>query len=508
MNYANATDSELSPIFIEREQDWRNGAIVYQVLVDRFAPSNDIDSKRLLYPKPKILRSWQETPEHGTYLEKEALWSHEIEFWGGDLKSLTHKLDHIKSLGADVLYLNPIHYAYTNHKYDSLDFHQVSPEFGNRQDVKTLTEAVHNLGMKIVLDGVFNHMGRNADIYQQASLDFKSPYRNWFCFNNTYPSGHRSWNNAVNLPELNLENEAVRKHIWLDEDSVVQSYLKDGIDGWRLDVAHDIGFYYLDELTNAVHTCKPEALVVGEIWCYPQQWFPSVDGVMNFTAREIIWRLCEGKIEPHVAAKMFEQMIQDAGIEHLLKSWLVLDNHDTPRLANMLPDRRRQKLAQLLQFCFPGAPNVYYGSELGMQGGEDPEMRGPMRWDWVTDDNEHLIWMKTLIHLRQQHRALKIGNYRPVHSNKLLAFERYTDKVEESVLCICNPNEEQITEYLMVPNSKLMNMGGMIDLLNNARQTIYIKASVIEVTVPPLGTLLLSPDVSETHGYSTYKRVL
>ena len=503
----NTCEQQLTESIKQRQNDWRCGAIVYQVLVDRFAPATNLANKQDLYPAPKQLKSWQETPKHGHYLEDQGLWSHEIEFWGGDLASLQSKLDYIAELGADILYLNPIHLAYTNHKYDSLDFQQVSPEFGNRQDVKNLTQATHAKGMKIVLDGVFNHMGQNAPIFQQAAADKTNPYRTWFDFNPNYPAGHRSWSNAVNLPELNIENRAVREHIWLSKDSVVQSYLAEGIDGWRLDVAHDIGFDYLAELKASAQTVKQDALIVGEIWCYPQQWFPSVDGVMNFTAREIFWHVCEGTIAPDAANNMLAKMVEDAGVDNLLKSWLVLDNHDTARLPNLLPDLAKQQLAQVLHFTFPGSPTVYYGSELGMTGGDDPEMRAPMRWDLLTDDNPTYQWHKQLIQLRKENIALKVGEFRPIISKNLVAFERYTDKVADSVFVVVNPNDQPITEYLMLTNSKLMNMGGMFDLLGNISEAIYIKAGVIKVSLPANSAALLKADTGATHGYTTYKRV-
>jgi glycosidase len=154
--------------FAKRERDWRNGAIVYQVLIDRFAPSARLDAKRGLYPPPKVLRDWSDLPKPGSYLSDAQLNSQELEFWGGDLASLSKQLDYVQQLGADVLYLNPIHLAYTNHKYDALDFQEISPEFGDRTDFIRLAADVHARGMKLVLDGVFNHMGRNAPIFQDA----------------------------------------------------------------------------------------------------------------------------------------------------------------------------------------------------------------------------------------------------------------------------------------------------------------------------------------------------
>lgn len=161
----------------DRERDWRNGAVVYQIIVDRFVPAQDLAAKRHLYPAPKRLRRWGEAPTAGPYLEAERLAAHELDFWGGDLASATSRLDHIRQLGADVLYLNPIHHAYTNHKYDALDFKAISPEYGNRGDFRRLAAEAHRRGLKVVLDGVFNHMGRNAPAFQAAMADPKSPWR-------------------------------------------------------------------------------------------------------------------------------------------------------------------------------------------------------------------------------------------------------------------------------------------------------------------------------------------
>lgn len=190
LHYADAYDTELHNTMINRRQDWRMGAVVYQVLVDRFAPSANLEAKRHLYPAPKTLHGWDESPAMGHYLEDEQLWSHEIQFWGGDLASLRSHLSHLQDLNVDVLYLNPIHVGYTNHKYDSLDFANVSPEFGTREDVIALADECHERGMKLVLDGVFNHMGQNADIFQSAMQDSNSSYRPWFYFGEQYQGGY------------------------------------------------------------------------------------------------------------------------------------------------------------------------------------------------------------------------------------------------------------------------------------------------------------------------------
>ncbi len=505
--YANATDVAAAGRYAAREKDWRNGAVVYQVLVDRFAPSADLEAKRALYPSPKILRGWSESAQRGTYCEQHKLWTHEIEFWGGDLASTTAKLDYIKSLGADVLYLNPIHLAYTNHKYDALDYHAVSPEFGTREDVKTLAAELKKRGIKLVLDGVFNHMGRNSAAFQAALANEKSPYRDWFVMGAQYPGGARSWYGAQNLPELNLESTAVRDHLFAAPDSVVRKYLREGVDGWRLDVAWDLGFTHLAALTEAAHAEKPGALVVGEIPNYPKEWFPSVDGILHFGLRNLTIHLANRELDAPSYGRMVERLITDANFEHILKSWVYLDNHDTPRLATTVPDAKARHLAQILQFTLPGSANIYYGSEVAMEGGDDPETRSPMRWDRVESRHPELAWTKGLIDLRRKHRALRVGDFRRVEaSGAVFAFERFTDQVADSTLVVVNPGMESVTTLLMVPNSKWMDGAGLIDQLSGAKAAV--KAGLVSLKLPAQTARVFKLDTAPSKdGYSPFKRV-
>jgi glycosidase len=511
-DYANAFDQALAGVFAAREQDWRDGAVVYQVHVDRFAPSANLEAKRALYPAPKKLRAWNELPTHGVYLPEAKVWSHEIDFWGGDLPSLRGKLDYIQGLGADVVYLNPISLATTNHKYDTLDYREVSPEYGTRDDVRALARDVHARGMKIMLDGVFNHMGRNSRAFKQAEADPRSPTRDWFVFGPQYAGGARAWALAENLPELNLENPAVRDDLYGAHGSVVRGWLRDGIDGWRLDVAFDIGFRYLGELTEAAHAEKPGSEVIGEIANFPKEWYPSVDGLIHFTLRQVILGVASGRIEPATGQQMISRIVQDADYEHTLKSWVYLDNHDTIRLATALPDAKQCRLAQVLQFTLPGSPNVYYGTELGMPGGDDPEMRAPMRWDLVKADNPVLAWNRRLIALHKAHRALRIGNYRAITAGKLIGFERYTDRAADTVVVLLNPSDRPVSDTVLVANSKLMDGTRLVNLLADPADAatpaeVRLHAALMDVTLPARGFVVLQPDVAPPGGYTNYKRV-
>jgi cyclomaltodextrinase / maltogenic alpha-amylase / neopullulanase len=506
MNYANRYDKPLAGLYEKREADWRNGGVVYQVFVDRFAPAADLDAKRALYPAPKKLRAWTEEARKGTYLEAEKVWSHEIDFWGGDLASTMSRLDYVQQLGADVLYLNPIVLAWTNHKYDALDYQEVSPEYGTRADVKKLAAATKQRGMKLVLDGVFNHMGRNSPKFKDAEANVKSPYRDWFVFGPQYKGGTRTWWNAQNLPELNLEHKAVRDHLWAAKDSVVRSYLRDGVDGWRLDVAFDIGFNPLEALTKAAHAEKPGSLVVGEIPNFPREWFPSVDGVMHFSLRKLMIAFANRELDAPAFQRMVARLVGDSPFEHILKSWVYLDNHDTFRLATTVPDAKARRLAQVLQFTLPGTVNLYYGTEVAMEGGDDPEMRSPMRWDRVAANHPELAWTKQLIALRKANRALRVGDFRTAEaSGNVVAFERHTDRAADTVLVLINPSTVEVATTVLVANSKLMDGDNLIDQLGGG--TYKLQGSMVETKLPPQTALILKPRLTTPDGYSNYKRV-
>ncbi|MBI1293002.1 glycoside hydrolase family 13 protein [bacterium] len=503
--FANQYDQARSETLRNREADWRNGALVYQVIVDRFAPPADLGAKRHLYPAPKKLRTWDEVPRQGTYNEEVKVWSHEIDFWGGDLQTLRAKLDYVQDLGIDVLYLNPIQMAYTNHKYDAQDYFKVSPEYGTREDVTALADDLHARGMKLMLDGVLNHMGRSSPWFEEAMKDPKSPWREWYYIGPEYKMGYRGWYDVANLPELNLESATVRARLWGDPDSVIQGYLREGVDGWRLDVAFDIGFRHLTELTKAAHTAKPGSLVIGEIWNYPEEWSPALDAVMNMTARELILQTVRGNMSGGQAGRALDQIVTDTGIEPMLKSWIILDNHDTPRIATEMKEPWQRELAQVLQFTFPGSPCIYYGVEVGMEGGGDPEMRAPMRWDLVGDDNQQYVFMRKLIAARKASRALKIGDYRPVPTEKLFAFLRRTERVEELALVVANPTDGEVSETLLLPDSKVMNYAEMQDALGGAK--FRAACGFVQVTVPARKAMILRPVINRGLEYTPYKRV-
>lgn len=493
--------------FRKREKDWRIGNIVYQVLVDRFAPALDLEGKKERYHFPRKLHPWHETPKRGEYLEDHRVWSHEVDFWGGDLKSLEQKLDYIKSLGVDVLYLNPIFESLTNHKYDTWDYGKIDTLFGTRQDLKRLTNKTHSLKMKMILDGVFNHMGFSSPIFQEALTKPKSAWRNFFRFSNKSPYGYIGWMDAKNLPELNLENPKVQNYLYKTKKSIVQSYLlEEEIDGWRLDVAGNLGHEYLKELTQAAHKTKKDSVIIGEIWSYPQSWFPSIDGIMNMHGRRILFGMLEGQLSGKMAAQLWETMIQDAGIENILRSWLILDNHDTPRLTTLLKAHWIQNLARLLQFTLPGCVCLYYGSELGMEGGVDPEQRAPMRWDLV-EGNPTLAFYQKLIALRKSHRALRLGDFVRLHTENLFAFLRVTDQMRETVMIVVNSSPHHVKELIQVREGRIQDSAVFKDVFSQREFSLH--TGMIDLDMAPHSFYVLVPQIKASpEGFDPHSRIV
>ena len=488
-----------------RESDWRVGPVVYQVFLDRFAPPANLESKRKYINPPRTLMPWSAVPKAGKQLKNYGLWSHELEFWGGDFASLEGKLSYIKNLGADVLYLQPIQQSFTNHKYDTQDYLAIDPAYGTDQDLVNLAGNLHQAKMKLMLDGVFNHVGKTSPMFESAEKGPDSRYRNWFDWGKQYPSGYRCYFGVANMPALNLENSDVRDYLWNSPNSVVRKYLREGADGWRLDVAYQLGPDYLSELTHVAHLEKPGSAVVGEISGYPADWFPSVDGVFDFSQIEVAKSMLTGQISGGQAGHIVDHMVEDAGIENLLRSWLLTDNHDTPRLASAIPELKNRNFLRALQFSLPGAPVLYYGSELGMTGSGDPENRAPMRWDLATDKNPELAFVEKLIRIRKNHPCLRLGDFHALDSERLFAFVRTTDKVLDSMLVAANPTGQPVTETLAVRMGRIMSYGEMDDILSGEK--IKVINGLATVTVPPQSVMLFTPDKQISGGYSQYHRI-
>lgn len=491
--------------FKARAADWTLGPVVYQVFPDRFAIGVPLTSKEKLYAEPRLLHPWSDLPVTGNNDPNLGLWSHETEFWGGDLPGITGKIDYIKGLGADVLYLTPIFKGYTNHKYDTMDYKSIDPQFGTMADFYALRDATHKAGMKLMLDGVFNHVGRHSDVFLNAQTNANDPHRSWFFFGDEYSLGYRAFANVRNMPTWKLENPAVRQYLWGGRDSVVKHWLKQGIDGWRLDVAFELGPEYLTELTESAHREKPGSPVVGEVSGYPSQWFPALDGTFNFFAIDLGKKMVAGQVSGGRVGEMLTDMVADAPYENLLKSWLLTDNHDTPRFASTQPAIDDRNLIRTLQFTLPGSPVVYYGSELGMPGNGDPANRAPMRWDLVTDSNPDLANVRKLIEVRRAHPALRYGDFTALRTDKLLAYIRTTDKLRQAMVVVVNPTDQPVEETFAVRIGQIMSWGQLKDTLSD--EVVRVVTGQLTLKLPPKSSRIYAVVDDSSMGYSQYGRI-
>lgn len=496
-----------SPNMNDRSKDWKNGAVIYQIFLDRFAPPDNIEAKRNLYSPYARLRAFNELPKKGNLNEKAGLWSHELDFWGGDLSGLNSKISYLKDIGIGVVYLNPIFHAMSNHKYDTWDYMTIDPAYGTRSDLKALAGSLHANNMKLILDGVFNHMGRKSPMFEDAFANKHSRWRDFFVFTDKNDMGYKAWFDVANLPELDLDSPKVQDYVFRKKDSVMKSYLlNEDIDGWRLDVAFEFGFDLLGEITKSAHDAKNNSAVIAEVWNYPNGWTNVADGILNTHGGEIIFDLVTGKIGPARAARMWQKMIDDAGIEGILKSWLILDNHDRPRLVKLLPNPWQQQMTRMLQFALPGSPCIYYGSELGMTGGDDPENRAPMRWELAMDTNATLAEYKKLISLHKREPALTYGDFTALDTEKLFAFMRTTDSVRDTIIVVANPSDQPERELLQIPDGRIHNWSVFKDV--NSNLEFRVKSALIDAEVPAHGfyVLKLNTDPSPK-GYSSYRRM-
>ncbi|HLO86590.1 MAG TPA: glycoside hydrolase family 13 protein [Nostocaceae cyanobacterium] len=442
--------------------DWVKHAVFYQIFPDRFVRSKQ-PRKRLLH-NPNW-EDWDEMPTLQGYK-------------GGDLWGVLEGLDYIQSLGVNAIYFTPIFQSASNHRYHTHDYYQVDPLLGGNQAFKELLDAAHERNIKVVLDGVFNHASRGFFFFNDILENGPhSPWLNWFKiegwplapYTGDAPANYVSWADIRSLPVFNHDNPEVREYIM----EIAEYWIKFGIDGWRLDVPFEIktpGFW--QEFRQRVKAINPDAYIVGEVWVDSRQWLDGsqFDGVMNylFTAPTIAFTAGDRVIleyvqhrdyqpYPPLFAAEYAAKIQDLIAlypwEIQLTQLNLLASHDTARLITIAGgDVASVKLATLLLFTFPGAPSIYYGDEVGLPGGQDPDSRRgfPVESVWNLDIlNTH----KKLISLRNSSPALRIGDYKVLYAHgTLYVFARTLG--EEELIVAVNVGTEAVTADIDVSGLK------------------------------------------------------
>lgn len=394
---------------------WVRESVFYQIFPDRFAngnPNND----------PPNVQAWGSKP---------TLWG----FQGGDLQGIIDRLDYLTDLGVNALYLNPIFLSTSNHRYNTVDYYRIDPKLGTREDFHRLLDAAHERGFRVILDGVFNHCGRGffafVDVLENGE---HSPYKDWFHINE-FPlqaftpddsQNYVGWWQFKSLPKFNTDNPQVRQYLF----DVGRYWIDQGADGWRLDVPNEIDDdSFWAEFRHRVKGANPEAYLVGEIWEPDDRWVGEdhFDGLMNYPLRTALIDLLERGNASHFY-KTVSSLLELYPEVHAQAHYVPLGSHDTPRIMTLMGgEERKVKFAQSFIFCYPGAPAIYYGDEIGLEGGKDPDSRRAFPWDpgrWNTelrDHVRHVAWR------RRENPILKLGSFEPYAQpprSKIIAFRR------------------------------------------------------------------------------------
>ena len=422
--------------------DWARGAVLYQVFPDRFHKAGDCDCTEKLGP----YTLHQSTDEPVEYRPNEQGKVLNNDFYGGNLRGIREKLPYLRSLGVGILYMNPIFMAYSTHRYDTCDYKRIDPMLGTEEDFAALCEAAHELGIRVILDGVFSHTG-SASVYFDRENNFghgayhdpDSPYRSWYQFRN-WPDDYVCWWDFETLPCLNKLDESYINYIIDAEDSVIAKWLHLGADGFRLDVVDELPDSFVLRLRRRIRALKPDALLLGEVWedasnkeAYGvrRRYFTDgeLDGVMNYPWRKAILRFCRGEDDGTALAQAIGTITENYPRQVMDCTMNLLSSHDVTRALtelaapfegtreemaahNLTPEQRaegiaRLKLAAVLQYALPGMPAIYYGDEAGMEGCKDPFNRA--FYPWGREDGDLRAHYAFLGRLRQEQTALRRG---------------------------------------------------------------------------------------------------
>jgi len=452
---------------LHQTPSWVKDTIWYQIFPDRFHS----------YHKNSKLK-WGKLPVHNN------------EFYGGDLLGVIEKLSYLKELGITGIYFTPIFLAPTAHKYDTTNYFLIDPQFGTNDDFKLLVEKAHENNIKVMLDGVFNHAGFDHPFFQDVILNQEnSIYKDSF-YIDQFPIINFDLNSVgkpINyhktklnfktfaftpyMPKWNTSNELVKNHLL---DSIKYWIKEYHIDGWRLDVSNEISHDFLREIKKVSRHANPNTFILGENWDSSIPWLhgDQLDSVMNYDLSYPLWKFLEHKITLKEFKNMVINYLAQTPKNVMENMFNLVGSHDTIRIKRRLnDDPRRVKLSYLWMFLSSGAPNIYYGDEIGLTGEHDPDNRRCMTFDVNEIDQDFYNFTKNLISLRNQYASFKDYDYHFIESD-ILIFEKH--KNSESILVLFNNGK---TVDLELPNQI---KGNYLNLLNNKKIELHDKINLEE----------------------------
>jgi cyclomaltodextrinase / maltogenic alpha-amylase / neopullulanase len=454
------------PVLDPQTPDWVRDAIFYQIFPDRFARSTTV-------PKLRHLDAWGAAPTYHGYQ-------------GGDLIGVVEHLDYLVCLGVNAVYFTPVFQSASNHRYHTHDYEKVDPMLGGTPALRSMIDAAHDRGIRVVLDGVFNHASRGFfpfhDILENGP---NSAYLDWFTVKD-YPlhaydpeksPNYQAWWGLPALPKFNTNCPEVREYLW----GIGRKWIEFGIDGWRLDVPNEIDDdEFWREFRRGVRAVNPDAYIVGEVWTDSQRWLQGDmwDAVMNyqFTRACVAFFIGEGVDEDDLrktslfpvgptGAEVFRRSIERlVGLYHPNVTAVMLNllgSHDTARFVSLAKgDYSALRLATLFQMTYPGAPSIYYGDEIGLTGGHDPANRGAFPWHQTDRWNTELLHeFQRLIVLRRERPSLRRGSFRFLWANRdVVAYARQLGA--ETTIVVLNVGRQ--SRRLDLPTGSLIHEGTVL----------------------------------------------
>ena len=499
---------------------WLSQGVIYQIFPDRYCRLSVPDPTGLVGDRT-VHENWSDCPdwrpdEHGEVRNRD--------FFGGSLAGITSRLPELAAMGVTVLYLNPIFESASNHRYNTADYCAIDPMLGTEADFRRLCQRAKALGLRVILDGVFNHTGSqsryfNADGFYPdtgAAQSQTSPYFDWFSFH-PWPTDYDAWWGIKTLPAVREDCPSYRNFIIHDENAVARRWLRAGASGWRLDVADELPDDFIAEIRTAMEETAPDSFLLGEVWedattkvAYSQRrrylLGHELHGVMNYPFRTALIAYLRGG-DADDFRETLETLRENYPPEAFLSLMNFLGTHDTPRILTVLgadnvPDNKadraayrlspaqrqigleRLRLAALILFTFPGAPTVYYGDEAAMEGWEDPFNRAG--YPWEQEDTDLKAHFAELARFRRSFPALQAGVLHWIWtSGPLLIFARELD----GQLLTTVVNAADVSQALSLPWSAPPAR----DLLTSQR---FIPTdNAIPLTLPPRSGLLLQTDL-------------
>ena len=474
----NAPSFQITVYDETKTPDWYKNGIVYQIFPDRFNRDADWEERTTKAIIERESRLNDKYNSQKQFIEKDwnqsAYYSKDDngnvtdwQFYGGSLRGITEKLYYLKSLGVSAIYLNPIFEAVSNHRYDTADYFNIDPILGTEDDFKHLAKECEKLDIKLILDGVFSHTGADSKYFdkfgnyggQGACSNENSKYRDWYNFNDS-ECGYKSWWGIRDLPEVNEEHPLYRDMI-CSKNGVLNKWLNLGASGWRLDVADELPDDFIKEIRNSVKSNEPDNLLIGEVWedasnkvSYDQKrkflMGEELDSVMNYPLRQILLDYINYTINSSQAERKLMSMMENYPKEALYGTLNILGSHDRERILTMMAAEQdynaacsKVKLLSTLQYALPGVPCIYYGDEIAMTGGRDPENRNPMAWEHANMDMHYHYRMLGLIY--DEHTALKGGDVDFLElSDDVIAFVRKNDREKLLILANRSYNDVEI----------------------------------------------------------------